>query len=263
MDPQYLDPELSKELGDIPWPEEPSSPSPPSGLADYIAYLRDGGSQWPRGLLVPGELFAGFNELFKQAESVGLEHGYALMCDRRTRQFGRGDTVQGNWNSINPFQMPEIQNRDCFGYVHAHPSKSIGHKGGYSPHSIQDLLLFEEFSKWPHAFEFVVSGPRLYVMVCIHGVSIWNADVKKYLGDRLGAVEYKAKQLLYSAAGGQAAWESGVDELPPENDAMEKYRRSVMARMPDFGKRMEDISMSECLSFAKKFNYGFISWSSD
>jgi hypothetical protein len=58
--------------------------------------------------------------------------------------------------------------------------------------------------------------------------------------------------------GGKEAWTIGVLEIDPEPEAAEQYRRDVMAKKPDFGKCMEDISMRECKSFAQRYNYAFV-----
>jgi hypothetical protein len=258
VDPQ--DPGLAGYLGDYPAQEE--AQPPPEDLALYLDYLYSGGDRGPAHLSIPAWMTAEFNELFQTAEGAGLEHGYALLYDSKTRGFGRGATIIGNSNSINPLEMPEIGNPDCFGFVHAHPSKSIGHAGGYSPHSVEDLLTFEYWCHKSFYFLFVVSGPKLYAMIYIAGASAWNDGVKSYLNERLGISQSDARKLIYAAAGGQKAYEDGYQNLEAENDAAEKYRMSLIARMPEFGKRMEDIAMRECVSFASKYRYAFVVWTS-
>lgn len=99
-------------------------------------------------------------------------------------------------------------------------------------------------------------------MIYIAGVSVWNDGVKSYLNTRLGISQSKAQDLLYIAAGSQQVYEKGYQDLEPENDAAAKYRKSLIAKMSDYGKRMEDISMRECVSFANRYHYAFVVWTS-
>jgi hypothetical protein len=158
MDPQWLDPELSRELGDTRIPDQPAPA--PTTLVSYLAYLHEGGEQWPQQLVVPDQMRAEFNGLFQISEQAGAEHGYALLYDRKTQALSHGQMVKGKPNSINPFIMGGIGDPNCFGYIHAHPSASIGHAGGYSPQSVEDLLTFEYWAGRGQFLQFVVSGPR-------------------------------------------------------------------------------------------------------
>lgn len=99
-------------------------------------------------------------------------------------------------------------------------------------------------------------------MIYIAGVSLWNDTVKTYLSVQLGVSQSKAQNLLYTAAGSQQAYEKGYQDLEPENDAAANYRKSLIAKMSDYGKLMENISMNECVSFAKRYKYAFIVWTS-
>jgi hypothetical protein len=258
MDPQWLDPELSRELGDVPATAQPATAPAPAMLDRYLDYLYEGGEQWPQRLVVPDQIRVEFGDLFQIAEQAGAEHGYALFYDRKTQAFSHGKAVKGNSNSINPLIMEGIGSPNCFGYIHAHPSASIGHVGGYSPQSVEDLLTFEYWASRGQFFQFVVSGPRLYILIYIKGTSKWDDAVKSYLGKRLQISQAEAEELLFSAAGGREAWAAGALEIDAEPDAAEQYRRSVMAKKPDFGKCMEDIAMRECKLFAQKYNYAFV-----
>lgn len=256
MDPQWLEPELTRELGDAP--ATASAEPVPTTLGGYLDYLYAGGERWPQQLVLPVRMRAEFNDLYEHAEKAGAEHGYALLYDRKTQTFSHGQAASGNSDSINPFDMDGIGSPDCYGYIHAHPSASIGHKDGYSPQSVQDLLTFEYWAKRGQFFQFVVSGPKLYVLIYVHGASKWSDAVKAYLGTRLQVSQAAAEDLLFSAAGGKDAWTAGALELDPEPGAAEQYRRKVMAQKPDFGKCMENIAMKECISFAQKYSYAFL-----
>ncbi|MEV0458185.1 hypothetical protein [Catellatospora methionotrophica] len=226
-------------------------------LADYLTALRKGPTPKPSGLIFPEDMLAKFDELYAFTETKALESGHALTFDPASGTFVHGVTITGNRNSINPALMAGIDDPNCFGFVHAHPSASIGYKGGYCPHSVEDLLTFESYKDRPYFFMIVVSGPVVYTLVYIKGTSVWSDDVKMHLNQRLQEYQATGQELLYPAAGGQQAYgELGVG-IEATEEAGEALRQMLIAKTPNFGKSVEKISYDECTAFSTRYHYFF------
>jgi hypothetical protein len=171
VDPYNYDPQLSSQTGDYPLTVPPEDDTPRTHLADYLDALRAGQSPDPTNLVLPAQMLRTFDELYRGTEREALETGCALLYDPTTRSFTYGATTKGLKNSCNPLVMPLIGDPNCFGYVHAHPSKAMGYDGAYCPPSVEDLLCFEYLADRPYFFIVVASGPMVYVMIYINGVS--------------------------------------------------------------------------------------------
>ena len=226
-------------------------------LSEYIFALDKGEPAVGKdGIVLPEALRDKFTELYEMSEKMGAEHGCALFFDRKTRKFDYSKVASGGKTSMN---IPESDHPDNFGNVHAHPSKSIGHKGGHSPHSMQDLLTFAKTSDRKSFIQFVVSGPKVYAMVYSKGHSRWDGTVAKYLNTRKDASEESTRDLLYQAAGGAEEYMKVMSSVESEKQA-EEYLERLRKEVKNYGKHMEEVAFQECAAFAKQFKYVFIQW---
>jgi hypothetical protein len=100
---------------------------------------------------------------------MACEWGESLtLQDTGSLTIKRSEPVKGNANSCDP---PRTTNDLEFGDMHSHPSFSIGHVNGYSPHSIEDWRVFQHHLSKPVFIRFVASGDYLYAVVYRKGVS--------------------------------------------------------------------------------------------
>ena len=224
-------------------------------LVDYLIALDGDNRAAPDKLVLPEQFVAELGKLYTAAELKGQEHGCVLMCDRASRTFGYGEIAPGGPTSMN---IPVSTHGNNFGNVHAHPSASIGHVGGYSAHSMQDLAKFADTRAKPYFFQFVVSGPRIYAMVQVNGVSVWDATVSGFLGGRHGDQEGQMLGAVVTAAGGEAAYLArraafGPDPDPADIDEL-MTELKVQANM---GKLMQTLSMQNCAAFAQRYHFTF------
>ena len=137
-------------------------------LDDYLIQLDGGNTSAPDKLTLQPGFVKQLFDLYTDAEGRGLERGGPLLCDRATRTFALGQVAEGLKTAMN---IPVTNHAGNFGDVHAHPSTSIGHAGGYSAHSMPDLWNFNKTTGKPYWIKFVSSGPWLYAMVQVNGVS--------------------------------------------------------------------------------------------
>src|SRR3954447_1610990 len=225
---------------------------------DLLAYLiaLDGGDhQAPDKLVLPQQFVAELGKLATASESKGLEHGCALMCDRQSATFSYGKVGVGLPTSMN---IPVSTHANNFGNVHGHPSASIGHVGGYSAHSMQDLGKFADTRTRPYFFQFVASGPRIYSMVQVKGVSGWDASVTPFLGKRQGAEEGEMLAAAVDAAGGEQAYDARRQSFGPDPhpDDFEALLTELKAKA-GVGKLMQTLSTQNCRAFAQAYHYFF------
>jgi hypothetical protein len=224
-------------------------------LIDYLITLDAGNHQAPDKLVMPPQFAAELGSLYTASEARGREHGCALMCDRASRTFGYGEVAEGLPTSMN---IPVSTHANNFGNVHGHPSASIGHAGGHSAHSMQDLAKFAATRTRPYFFQFVASGPRVYSMVQVNGVSIWDATVTPFLAGRQGNEEREMFEAVVNAAGGEDAYEArraafGPDPDPDDVDAL----MTELKAQAKVGKLMQTLSIRNCTEFAQRYHFFF------
>jgi hypothetical protein len=224
-------------------------------LVDYLIALDGGNRTVPDKLVLPGQFVAELGKLYTASESRGREHGCPLICDRASRTFSYGQIAEGLPTSMN---IPVSTHANNFGNVHAHPSASIGHVGGHSAHSMQDLAKFADTRAKPYFFQFVVSGPRIYAMVQVNGVSVWNAAVAGFLAGRQGDEERQMLGAVVAAAGGEDAYQARRDAFGPDPDPAD-YENLLAELKPlaNVGKLMQTLSIQNCTEFAQTYHYFF------
>jgi len=224
-------------------------------LVEHLIALDGGNHAAPNKLVLPGQFVAELGKLYTAAERNGREHGCPLICDRASRTFGYGQIAEGLPTSMN---IPVSNHANNFGNVHAHPSASIGHVGGYSAHSMQDLAKFADTRAKPHFFQFVVSGPRMYAMVQVNGVSVWDDTVTGFLGKRHGDEEAQMLAAIVDAAGGEDAYQARRDAFGdyPQASDIEALLTELKTRA-NVGKLMQTLSMQNCAAFALTYHYFF------
>ena len=193
--------------------------------------------------------------LYQTAEARGLERGGPLLYDHGTGTFAVGEVAEGL-----PFAMniPVTDHPGNFGDVHAHPSASIGHAGGYSAHSMDDLWNFRKTVTKPYWIQFVVSGTWLYALVQVNGVSKWDNTVQGFLAER-GDVEVgRMTEAIEKLVGGPAKWKAMKEKVALLEDKV-KYE-GLLAEYKDkakVGPLMQNLSVKHCAEFARAYNFCF------
>jgi hypothetical protein len=224
---------------------------------DLLAYLiaLDGGDhQAPDKLVLPQQFVAELGKLATASESKGLEHGCALMCDRQSATFSYGKVDVGLPTSMN---IPVSTHANNFGNVHGHPSASIGHGGGHSAHSMQDLGKFKDTQKRSYFFQFVAAGTRIYSMVQVRGISTWDDTATGFLGKRQGEEEGDMFEAAVHAAGGPDAFMERKADLPPQDSAAAEAMMTELKAKANVGKLMQTVSIKNCTDFAQTYHYFF------
>jgi hypothetical protein len=146
-------------------------------LIDYVGGCLDKKSSaqqqqpnFPADLELPAELITDWHNLYLTGEQQSCEYGESLTLDTGffSTSIKRSEPVKGNANSCDP---PRTTKNLEFGDMHSHPTFSIGHVNGYSPHSIEDWMVFQHHTSKPVFIRFVASGHYLYAVVYRNGVS--------------------------------------------------------------------------------------------
>jgi hypothetical protein len=224
-------------------------------LDDYLVQLDGGNKSAPDQLTLQPSFVKQLLDLYTDAEARGLERGGPLLCDRATRTFALGQVEEGLKTSMN---IPVTNHAGNFGDVHAHPSTSIGHAGGYSAHSMADLWNFNKTTGKPFWIQFVTSGPWLYAMVQVNGVSKWDGTVQKFLNDRDQEEVYQMRETVMKLVGGQPKWEKmlekfGSDPDPAQYEGLyDEYKAKAQV-----GALMQHLSVKHCAEFAREYNFFF------
>ena len=224
-------------------------------LVDYLSALDGDKHAAPDKLVLPEQFVAELGKLYTASERKGREHGCALFCDRASRTFSYGEIAEGQPTSMN---IPVSTHANNFGDVHAHPSASIGHVGGYSAHSMQDLAKFADTRARPFFFQFVVSGPQMYALVQVNGVSKWDGTVQKFLSSRHKAEEDRMFDAVVDYVGGENEWleltaKAGGDTNPAARTKLyEEYKPKA-----EIGPLMQNLSVTHCAEFARQYNFFF------
>jgi len=239
-----------------PWGRGPRGEGVPKmDLVDYLIALDGDNHAAPDKLVLPEQFVAELGKLYTASERKGREHGCPLICDRASRTFGYGEIAEGQPTSMN---IPVSTHANNFGNVHAHPSASIGHAGGHSAHSMQDLAKFADTRAKPYFFQFVVSGPQIYAMVQVNGVSVWDDTVRGFLGGRQGDEEGQMFDAVVNYVGGEKKWleltaKAGGDTDPDARTKLyEEYKPKAK-----IGPLMQNLSVKHCAEFARRYNFFF------
>lgn len=254
-------------------------------LADYLRTLDP---QWIQrnDITLPDALTTFLKQLAEDTETAGLEQGTYLLLDPNTREFTHGDVA------VSPYKdhmdIPPSDDPRNFGDVHGHPSKAVGHDGGYSAHSAADLTHFGNFKDRNYFLQFVASGPMAYAMIYVKGKSTWTdavnawlvteqADVEEanrqplyhVLGSRLGGYVvrsgtrdqyFEGKQAAQERAEAEAKATGEEDEEKIRKEGAEKYDDNLRKQVPDYGKTVERNSIDSCERFAQRWGYQFLTW---
>lgn len=154
--------------------------------------------------------------------------------------------------------IPASTHVNNFGNVHAHPSASIGHVGGYSAHSMMDLANFAGTRTKPYFFQFVASGTRIYAMVQIGGMSVWDNTTGPYLTARNGDETREMQAMLSNAAGGESAYMMRERTYGNNQDtAGAAAWLKQLKTEANVGSLMQTLSMRNCAAFARQYHYFF------
>lgn len=228
-------------------------------LADYLETLNSRPWDKRADVTLPDQLSTFFKQLAEITEQKGLEHGTFLLLDRDTRTFGKGNVVSGYQDHMD---IPRSDAPGNIGDVHGHPSKSVGHDGGYSAHSPEDLRHFGDFADRNSFVQFVAAGPMVYAMIYVYRESVWNEEVDAYLVDAATAMTDANSAPLWEKAGGRDAFLDGRvwAQKADEDGGSEKYTANLRKQVPDYGKIVEQNSLDFCVRFAKTWGYQFLTW---
>lgn len=228
-------------------------------LADYLEMLN--ARPWDKrgDITLPGDLLTFSKQLAETSEQKGLEHGTFLLFDPGTRQFSHGQVVSGHKDHMD---IPRSDHPNNFGDVHGHPSKAVGHDGGYSAHSPDDLKHFGNFKDRDSFIQFVAAGPMVYAMIYLRGESVWNDDVDTHLDRAKQEMEDANSAPLWEKAGGHEAFLDGRvwAQANDEEGGSEKYTEALRKQVPNYGKIVEQNSLDFCTKFAKGWGYQFVTW---
>jgi hypothetical protein len=224
-------------------------------LDDYLIQLDGGNTSAPDKLTLQPSFVKQLFDLYTDAETRGLERGGPLLCDRATRTFALGEVAEGLKTSMN---IPVTDHAGNFGDVHAHPSTSIGHAGGHSAHSMADLSNFNKTKGKPFWIQFVTSGPWLYAMVQVNGVSKWDGTVQKFLSDRDLEEVYQMRETVMKFVGGKPKWDKMLKQFGPDpNPAQYEGLYDEYKAKAQVGALMQDLSVTHCAEFAREYNFFF------
>jgi len=223
-------------------------------LNDYLIQLNGGSTSAPDNLTLPASFALQLVDLYTAAEARGLERGGPLLWDRGTGTFALGEVAEGQKTSV---QIPVTNHAGNFGDVHAHPSTSIGHAGGYSAHSMSDLRKFSQTTGKPFWIQVVTSGPWLYAMVQVNGVSKWDAAAEKFFTDRNSEEVSQMKETVRKFVGGEPRdkilKQLGTDPDPADYGRLyDEYKAKAKV-----GALMQQLSVKHCAEFAREYNFFF------
>ena len=232
-------------------------------LEDYLEETWDPARParpFPDNLEIPFDLTREFSALYKMTEANGRECGYILFFDGRNSPIRHGPVALGSSISMS---IPRSNSYYNFGNAHAHPSGSVGHAGGFSAHSMQDLLTFEQETDKTVFMEFVVSGQKLYAMVSRTGWSRFGDAVRGFANTKKDQISAEATD--YAIKKNFRSDTEYQDKLSSFNDQIQvnRFFDDLKKRTPGFGKKMEELSISSCAEFARRFGYGFYSGKTD
>jgi hypothetical protein len=210
----------------------------------------------PSSLELPDEILALFAELYKATESKGKEHGCPLFYDpEATKAFFPGPIKDGNAVSMN---IPKSNFDNNYGNVHAHPSASIGHKDIFCVHSLQDMLTFEHEiqAKKPFFVQFVASGPKIYAVIYVKGLSTFSEDMKKFANELKDKAPEEAKAFMIKKYfGDQDKYYDKLASFAEEEDA-EKFVKNLK-KDPAVLKILDKVSRESLLRVTRQFRYAF------
>lgn len=230
-------------------------------LDPYLTQLAAGGTEAPASLQLQKAFAGQLYDLYRAAEERGLERGGPLLYDKNTGTFAIGEIAEGQPFSMN---IPETDHAGNFGDVHAHPSASIGHAGGHSAHSMEDLWNFRKTVNKPYWIQFVVAGTWLYAMVQINGVSKWDNSIPQFRSDRTDVEVRQMTNMIEKRAGGTDKWDAlkheaaEADLRAGKGDEL-RYEAFIAEwkNKAKIGPLMQELSVRHCAEFAWEYNFLF------
>jgi hypothetical protein len=245
------------DLGNLSWDLDEKGPQ--MNLDDYLIQLDGGNTSAPDMLTLQPGFVKQLSDLFTDAEARGLERGGPLMCDRATRTFTLGEVAEGLKTSMN---IPVTTHPGNFGDVHAHPSTSIGRPSGYCAHSMADLMNFSKTRGNPFWIQFVNSGPLIYAMVQVNGVSKWDDTIRAFLGARSQEKEDQTMAAVIKAAGGKPKWARKLEQSESDPARRERLYDKYKAKAR-VGALMQHLSVKHCAEFAQEYDFCFYTGSGE
>lgn len=206
----------------------------------------------PKTLEMPKALLHLFSELFQMTEQSAVEHGCTLFYDEEGKRVFGSPIKSGNAFSMSIAKSSFDNN---IGNVHAHPTDSIGHKGGFCAHSMQDLLTFEHELMKPFFMQFVVSGSKVYAVVYTRGLSIFGDEMKAMANQLKDSSVQEAKAYMLKKFG-EDRYMDKISSFGSNQEA-EKFLLDLKLSTPGLGKMMEKLSIEACMRIALRFKYAF------
>jgi hypothetical protein len=215
----------------------------------------------PPTLELPAELTAFFRELYKTTETAGKEHGCPLFYDPEApKMFFNTEVKSGTAVSMS---IPKSNFDNNYGNVHAHPSSSVGHKDIFCVHSLQDMLTFEDQQRFgkPFFLQFVSSGPKIYAVNYIRGLSVFNAQMQRMCNELKDVAPGEAKDYMINKFFGSA--DAYYDKLGTFATTQEAEKFINQLKM-DKGvlKILDSLSRQALMRVVRTFRYPFYEGSS-
>lgn len=215
----------------------------------------------PPTLELPPEVTALFRELYLATEKAGKEHGCPLFYDPEgPKTFFNTDVKTGTAVSMS---IPKSNFDNNYGNVHAHPSSSIGHKDIFCVHSLQDMLTFEDqvHFKKPFFLQFVSSGPKIYAVNYIRGLSVFNEAMKKLTNELKDVAPGEAKAYMINKYfGSEDRYLDKLGEFATSQEAEEFLKKLKMD--PKVLAILDKVSRQSLMRVVRTFRYPFYEGSS-
>ena len=220
---------------------------------DAMLGIQGSTASLPDKIELPDSLAARFLDLYRVTEEAGKEHGCAIFYNDQARQFFFSPITQGGPFSMN-ITTSSFDNN--IGNVHAHPSGSIGHEGGYCAHSMQDLLTFEKSIGKEFFFQFVVTGKKIYAMLYVQALSTFDDTLKRRANEWKDEITNSATNFVAKQWGGREQYMEKLASLNNQNQ-IDAFVDQAKRTTPGFGEHMEKLSLQACADIAAQFHYGF------
>jgi hypothetical protein len=228
-------------------------------LADYVVGVLEHGAHatlFPDKLDLPHDMAVEFLSLYKRGEEHAHEFGYNLTWSPEREAFVFSDIYSGDKTSTPLRTMSHFEN--CAD-VHCHPTESIGEKGGFSPHSPEDLLAFKaQIDKGkPLYIKFVVTGNLIYAMVYRRGLSWFDEEPIYMERESLLAEQdrYFQEHCPYTHEERQRLENPGWTEEAIRE--AEELHDQLKARTPGFGQHQMEQTRLACEKVAHLLKLGF------
>lgn len=231
-------------------------------LEEYArAVLQDGNTDdFPKTLELTQKLVGVLTSLYVTGEKEGREYGCNLTYEPAEGEFIVSMRYQGDSNSCPIRTMAHLEN--CAD-AHCHPADSIGDVGGYSPHSMEDFLAFEDQRHKPLFVRFVVSGDHIYAVSYRKGRTIFDAQG---IDEVRGELAYQIKQYFNARCPvGEEERIKRVMRVQEEAQKLEKDPNEAAfalvtefkKKTPGLGNFTREATMKACEKVAAKYKFGF------